>query len=323
MNKYSAHRITALLFLSVGLMIPGSAQSVKVSFAVKDINASGGLTVDKKGNIYVSDFGETFTDPSLTKIYKIDPDNWEVSVFAEGFNGASGSYISPEGLFYQSNPKSGTISIMNMEGQLVRTIASELIKTPVGLVYDPSGYLFIANCGNNNILKADSNGVVSIYSESGLFRCPNGMTRLPNADLAVVNFNSDKILRITPDGKASVLAEGFPVLTGGPNPVGLGHIVYSNGYLYATSIGRGYVYRIMPDTGEFMVIAGNGDFKNTAGPAPESSFSKPNGIAVSVTGDSLYINVSDPSWLSNPAGLHPAHLMLITGICSLPESGCR
>lgn len=324
--SFSMSKTTILLIVSTLLAVVGQmrAQELKVETLIENIQASGGITIDASGNLYVSDFGRTFPDSSPTKVYKVHYGSWKVDIFADGFMGASGSLMSRSGVFYQSNPKGHQISKVLPSGEIVYDFAVDKIKTPVGIVENSRGELLVANCGNNNILKVAPDGSTEIFSSGEeYYSCPNGLTLIPGDTLVTVNFGSDKIVKIAPDGSAQVLAVGFPILSGGPNPVGLGHITWSNGWLFATAIGRGYIYRIDPVDGTYEVIAGDGQFKNTDGPAMEASFSKPNGIAASATGDTLYVNVSDPTWANNPLALHPAHLKMITGVCSLPDSGCK
>ncbi len=309
-------------FLLSAVAWVGAAQDLQVTTLIKNLNASGGLTIDQRGNLYVSDFGSSFPDTADTKVYKIENGSWEVSVFAEGFKGASGCYMDSQGNFYQSNPKGGRVSLVRPDGKIQYDFINEGLQTPVGVVKNSAGDLFICNCGKNNIIKADSKGNTSVFAEGeDFFQSPNGIT-IHNDTLYVVNFGNAKVIQIDPEGKVSTLVEGLKLLTGGPSPVGLGHITYSNGYLFATAIGMGHVYRISLN-GEAEIIAGDGQFKNADGPAPEASFSKPNGIVASTTGDTLFINVSDPTWLNQPQALHPAHLVIITGVCALPGMDCR
>ncbi len=298
-----------------------SAQSLEVKKMVPDINASGGVTVDKEGYIYVSDFGQGFKPQDSSSVYKVDPKTGEVSLFATGFKGASGACFDSQGNFYQSNPHGHQISKVSPDGSIIFDFATEGLKTPVGIIANSKDELFVCNCGNKNIMKIEKDGSTSVFADGEHFSCPNGMTIIEGDTLVAVNFSNGKILKISPKGEVSVLVE-LPTLQGGPNPVGNGHITYSHGFLFATSIGKGTIHKISLD-GQSELIAGSGAFSNTEGKALEASFSKPNGIAASPDGNILYINVSDPTWIAAPQDLHPAHLMTITNICSLPDVNCK
>lgn len=298
-----------------------NAQDLEVSKLIPNINASGGVTTGPDGFIYVSDFGPAFLPQDSTSVYKVNPKTGQVSVFATGFKGASGACFDSKGNFYQSNPHGNQVSKVFPNGEIDYDFASEGLNTPVGIVANSKDELFVCNCAEQSIRKIDPDGVTSIFAKSEDFNCPNGLTIIEGDTLVAVSFSNGKVVKIAPDGEVSVLVE-LAVLTGGPNPVGNGHITYSQGFLFVTSIGRGMVYKVSL-SGEAELIAGNGAFSNTEGKALDASFSKPNGIAASPNGDELYINVSDPTWVSNPKELHPAHLMVIKNVCSLPDVRCK
>lgn len=297
-------------------------KKLEVRFLYKNINASGGVTSDAEGNIYVSDFGAKlggYEEP--TKVYKWNASTGELTVFASGFKGASGACFDANGNFYQSNPFGHSITKVTSSGTIDHEWCVDGLKTPVGLEADDKGKIYVSNCGLNEIGKITPQGKYETFASSDLFKCPNGLTQDDSGNLYACNFSSPYILKITRKGEVSVLAE-LPTLQGGPNPVGNGHLVYSNGWLFVTTIGSGELYRLGLD-GSLERIAGKPfAFKNQEGDGSSATFSKPNGIAASITGDTLYINVSDPSWVSNPPALYPAHLMIVTGICSLPDSRC-
>lgn len=297
------------------------AQNLEVKKLVSNINASGGVTLGPDGYVYVSDFGPAFQPQDSTSVYKVDPQTGKVSLFATGFKGASGACFDSKGNFYQSNPHGNQVSKVKPDGTIIYDFATEGLKTPVGIVANSKDELFVCNCAEPSIRKIEADGSTSVFAESEHFSCPNGLTLIEGDTLVAVNFSNGKIVKIAPDGQVSVLVE-LPELQGGPKPVGNGHIIYSQGFLFATSIGKGTVYKVSL-SGEAELIAGTGAFSNVEGPALQASFSKPNGIAASPDGNALYINVSDPTWVSNPKGLHPAHLMVIRNVCSLPDVACE
>lgn len=298
-----------------------TAQELEVKKLVPNINASGGVTMGPDGFVYVSDFGAAFQPQDSTSVYKVDPKTGKVSLFATGFKGASGACFDANGNFYQSNPHGNQVSKVLPNGEVIYDFATEGLKTPVGIVANSQDELFVCNCAEPSIRKIEQDGSTSVFAESEHFSCPNGLTIIEGDTLVAVNFSNGKIVKIAPNRQVSVLVE-LPALQGGPNPVGNGHITYSQGFLFVTSIGKGTIYKISK-SGEAELIAGNGAFSNVEGPALQASFSKPNGIAVSPDGNELYINVSDPSWVSDPKGLHPAHLMVVKNVCSLPDVKCE
>ncbi len=297
---------------------------IKTSTIIPQINASGGMTIDKQGNIYVSDFGPGTSVDSNTTVYKIDKNDFTVSVFAEGFMGASGACFDSQGNFYQSNNNGNKISKITPDGTVTLDWVTDSLNQPIGIIADSKDDLYVCNCSGNSISKITSDGSISTFSKDSLFNCPNGITVDPDDNLYVCNFSDGKILKITPDGKVEDFAT-LPALFGGPNPVGNGHLTYSNGYLYVALIGIGQIQRVCLEDGTFEGIAGRPfGFSNFDGLGLQSTFSKPNGIIASLTGDTLFVNGAQPCWVCPNAGsLHPANVRMITGINSLPDDLCE
>ena len=81
---------------------------------------------------------------------------------------------------------------------------------------------------------------------------------------------------------------------------------------YVASHGSSRIYKLTLDK-KLEVIAGSGIRGNLDGPAATATFSRPNGVAVSPSGDTLYINSSIP--LSNVNfPLNPTVLRMVTGL---------
>jgi len=284
---------------------------VSVSTLVR-LNASGGVTLGPDAHIYVSDFGPVLGPAAeQTRVYRVNPDTGVYSVFAEGFDGASGAAFDDEGNFYQAEPRGNRVTRISVDGQ--RQILAENLNTPVGVQVDRDGNVFVCNCTNAEILKVDATGNVSVFaSDAELMQCPNGLTQDDEGNFYAVTFGAGNVLKISPQGEVSLLVE-LPTLTGGPSPVGLGHITFANDVLYVTAIGTGVIYRVTL-AGEATAIVGTAfAFTNQDGIGATATFSKPNGIAASSEGKQLFVNVSDPSWVTNPVGLYPASVRVITG----------
>ena len=298
------------------------AQNLQVTTIVENINASGGVTIGLDGNIYVSDYAPTFQQPAQpTKVYKVEYSTWEVSVFADGFEGASGSCFDEEGNFYQSNPFGSKISRIGTGGTIEPDWATDSLSLPVGIQQGLDGNFYVCDCNLRKIFRIQPDGSVSVFAQGDQFVCPNGLTIDPVGNLYSCNFSDGKVLKTTPDGVVSEITQ-IPQLTGGPNPVGAGHLTWKNNFLFVTAIGRGQIFKVDMEGNQELIAGVALGFSNNDGPALQATFSKPNGIAASITGDTLFVNVSDPTWVNNPGGLHPAHLRMITGVCSLPDVQC-
>ena len=306
--------------LTLLIYIQGHSQDLQVTTIARNLNASGGVTMGADGNIYVSDFGAALGQVSEnTSVYQVRPNGWKSSVYASGFKGASGACFDRKGNFYQSNPFGNRVSKVTKDGRFIAAWASEGLRTPIGMVAGPDDQLFVCNCGNNSISRIHADGKTEVFAQSSDFNCPNGLTIDPEGILYACNFNDGNVLRIDQKGNVSIL-NTLPELPGNPRAVGNGHLTWKNGWLYVVTIGRGELYRVNR-AGEYEWLAGKAmAFTNEDGSATEATFCKPNGIAASITGDTLFINVSDAPWNnSNPLALHPAHLRMVTGLNSLSD----
>lgn len=277
-------------------------RSVSVTTIASDIPAgTGGLEVGPDGMIYHSDFGATLSrGPLGTRVFQVTPTG-QVSVFAEGLQGASGNAMAPDGTFFQSNVGGNTISTVGRDG-IIRQFA-EGLKSPVGIAIHPSGELSVASCGDNTIRRIDRSGVVSTLSADSLLRCPNGITLASDGNLYVSNFGNGDVVRITPGGEATRVA----TLPGGNN----GHLLWGNGVLYVVARKAHQIY-VVTLSGHVALLAGSGTRGHRDGPALEATFSLPNDVALSPDGRILYVNevvpVVEGDQILTPTTLRAIHL---------------
>ncbi|MEQ9266429.1 MAG: SMP-30/gluconolactonase/LRE family protein [Balneolaceae bacterium] len=251
------------------------------TFSTELDGGTGGISIDKDGNIYVADFGQNLNGKGIlgTKVFKITPGG-EASVFASDLKGASGNGFDSKGNLYQSNIMANYISRITPEGE-TSILTKEGIVLPVGIELDADDNLYIANCGNNTIRKVTQDGTSTLFAESDLLNCPNGIVFDEEGNLFVANFSDGSVLKITPDAQVTKLA----TVPGNNN----GHLIYHNQLLYVVGRGAHQVYTVSL-TGEVELLAGTGEPGHKDGPALEASFFFPNDIGVSPDGKILYVN---------------------------------
>jgi len=241
---------------------------------------SGGVEVDGEGNVYTADFGQHLSHgPMGTRVLRIAPDG-EVSVFATGFNGASGNTIDRQGRFTQANVAGNTV-VRVLEDGTLEAVATEGLVNPVGITFDGHGNLMVANCGIHQVARVDSSGRAEVFASSALFRCPNGLVSGPDGEFYASNFYNGDVLRIGPEGDVSVVA----TLPGG----NLGHLIYHEGLLYVLARSAHQIYEV-DVAGEYRLLAGSGEHGIQDGPALEATLSFPNDLALSPDGRVLYWN---------------------------------
>lgn len=260
---------------------------VRVETLVDGLDAgTGGLEVDREGNIYSSDFGSLLGPGGKGghRVYRITPEG-DVSLFASGFRGASGNCMDPQGLFYQSNIGGNFISRVN-EGGKVEKFCEEGFINPVGIVSAPDGNLFVANCGDGSIQKVSPAGQSVTFVKSPLLKCPNGITLDHVGNFYVANFMNGDVIKISPEGEASELA----TLPGNNN----GHLVYHRGFLYVIARSAHRIYRVSLE-GDVELFAGSGERGQQDGVPLAASFSLPNDLAISPDEKWLYVNETGPT----------------------------
>lgn len=293
--------IVYLLLVTQFLIAQKFPKVEKVTTLTEPINAgSGGMEVDRLGNIYMSNFGELLNQAGGKEIFKISATG-QVSLFVNQINGASGSDIGPDGRFYQSNISGNKVSVIDADGT-VEDYVSEGLFSPVGLVKTPTD-LFVANCGSNTIQRIGSDLHSSIFSKSDLLKCPNGLEIDPGGNLYAANFANGDIVKIDQNGKASV----FATLPGNNN----GHLVFYRGLLFVVARKANQIWAIDME-GNKTLLAGSGENGNKDGSAEESTFHFPNDLAFSPDHNLIYVNdvlrKSDDGRVLGPVIIRVLHL---------------
>ncbi len=305
-----------LLLFSPFFFVSFSFSQISTGTIAGPINASGGVSLDKNGNLYVADFGDFLDvgDGRLHNIWKIDQ-SANVTTYSSGFFGASGNDFDSSGVLYQSDIAASAIyKVINGQRTFVTSTG---ISNPVGIVFDSQDNFYVCNCGSNTIRKVTPSGVSTVFSSSGLLFCPNGITIDENDNLYVSNFSNGSILKITPSGVTTQLASTPTGVTSGPSN---GHLDYFEGNrtLYIASHSTNRIYSLPLDGPMILTpIAGTGQRGNQDNSnALLSTFSRPNGVAVSKTGDTIFINSSVPTTNTPNRPLNPSMIRMITGVQS-------
>lgn len=243
----------------------------------------GGVTVDRLGFVYVSNFREA--------VWKISPAG-EATLLTDGLYGSSGNTIDAKGNLFQANFFSHSIVKIDRFGQII-TYMEKGLNGPVGLVFDQAQNLYVCNFNENNILKISPDKQMSVFASGALFNGPNGITIDKEGNLYVVNFNNNDVVKINSSGEATV----FATVTGVD---GNAHLVAYNDNFYVTKIKSNRVYQVST-SGQVKLLGGTGQSAITEGPALAASFAAPNGIGVDAQTGVLYINNVKGQWGSRQA----------------------
>jgi len=266
-----------VLSLSVTGCRPGETPNLITTVeTVVDGSFHDGLAIDRKGNLYGSDFvGNT--------VYKMTPSR-EVSVFVGGLVSPNGIGINKKDEVYVCDNFGNTIYKYSEEGIQLDSIPAV---SPAGIKRIPgtNDMLFVEYNTNTINLLSEDNTITKLY-EGAPINGPAGIAFDRKGNVYIGNFNDRKIYKYKNE-ELTFVAE-LPAEA--PNANFLGFLTYARGFLFATQIGEHKIYKINPNKeNEFEVFAGSA-LGSQDGDVSEATFNFPNGILASRDGKTLYVS---------------------------------
>ena len=198
---------------------------VKTTFASGSFTADS-IAFDKNGNLFVS-------DTQNNRIVKITPGGIQTT-FATGLTPA-GLAFNSAGFLYAADSASGSIFKYAPDGSPGPPFAIG-VSGPFGLVFDPSGNLFVSEVNTNSILKFTSAGVKTTFAMG--FHQPLGIALAPSGDIYEVDFASGSIFKVSPAGMSSPFAVGLSA----PRHIA----VNPAGNVFATNFGTSEIFVFTP-----------------------------------------------------------------------------
>ena len=315
--------ITAcLLALLVGSTAWGQpAQVSTLDLSVDTLNASGGMIMGPGGLLYVSNFVRIDFSSAPgnvgSEIYRVNPADGSVELFADGFNGPFAMAFNHNGDLLVTNWHFGTVDEVSPAGGVSGFGTPGGIASGIAVAADSS--VLVAKCeppADRGIVRfPPGSSIFAEFIDTSGIGCPLGLAFDEEGNL-YVSFRGTPsvggvIRKYGPDGSdLGVVASLAEILSF------LNHIVYSPAAnaLYVTATLDHRVWKITLD-GTVSVLAGSG-FPGTAdGAGTSASLTRPNGLALSVTGDTLYVNQTLSETSANPNSIR-----MITGVLNADTS---
>lgn len=174
------------------------------TFVSDGLNSPEGLAFDLLGNLYVANGNGT--------VEKFARDR-TATQFASGLGLLYGVAFNPiDSSIFVADEFPGK-SVYKFTPNGARTLFASGLANPVGLTFDISGNLYVANFAGNTIQKFTPNGLATQFAHAGL-NGPTGLAFDTLGNLYVANENGHNIDKITPGGILSQFARGLNGPTG-------------------------------------------------------------------------------------------------------------
>jgi len=232
------------------------------------------LEMDRAGNIYIN--GGSL---NKSKIFKIAPDG-SSSIFSDKHNHPVGITSDNEGNIYVTNYESTNIDKILTDGLSNVFVSDAKLVGGGGIIIDDKGRLFNTFYASSTIYEI-SEGKVKDFVTSDKFNGPVGLAYDHERDkIYVASFNTGKIFLVEREGSVVEIAD---------IPATIGHLAYSNNFIYATGWKEHKVFQVSL-SGKIIWVIGTGNQGDQDGNISIAEFSQPNGICVSNDGKCVYVS---------------------------------
>lgn len=297
-----------------GAAYPGTEDGSALAASFSD---PFGIAVDRRGNVYVADAGQSNRIRRINTDGRVDT----VAGSTEGFEDASASraqFNTPSGLAID---RKGNIIVADTSNNRIRRIAADGKVTtlagsgergykdgpareaqfdgPIGIAIDKRGNVFVADAFNDRIRMISANGGVITIAGAGTpgssdgnastakFHTPSGVAVDEQGNVFAADTGNSAIRKITPQGEVSTVLLRTAQETNGRSlsmrhPVGI--VITHDGFLFVSD--SSHIVRINPDDFASEYAGSARGFADGAGNS--ARFSGPAGLALDREGK-LYV----------------------------------
>jgi streptogramin lyase len=266
-----------ILVISIFALTLNSANGQYVTTLVDNpsFDFTDDMIFDDEGNLYCSDY-------SGDSVFKRSPEG-EVTVFSPGFDSPNGLAFDSQGNLFVCDNTADLIVKLSPNGDF---LDSYLAENPSGLIkkLDSDTLIFTQYSPNNTLNKLAPDGTIIEWFNSEELVGPVGLDYDDDGQLYVANYDNREIYKVF-ENELEYLAT-----VPGPSTGVLGFISYGGGKLWATSWDDSEIYAVeLNGTDIVQSFAGDGS-GGTDGPIDIATFTSPNGILATASGDSIYIS---------------------------------
>ena len=245
----------------------------------------GGLAVDAKGNVFISDFYNH-------RVRKVTPNGIITTVAGSGPVGYPGSYSGDGGAAINAT-----------------------LDEPEGIAFDAAGNLFISDWGNHRVRRVDASGTITTVAGNGLYQI--GVQNLGDGGLAtnailatpvdvvidrlgnlyIADYSNSAVRKVDTAGIITRIAGNGSITSyGGDGGLAINAGLYGPGSLALDGNGNVYVadrgnarIRMITPAGLISTVAGGATAGSggDGGPATSAQLNNPNGVWVTPSGNLL------------------------------------
>jgi trimeric autotransporter adhesin len=231
----------------------GPATAAQINLATGIALSPGGIALDKSGNIYISDYGNS-------KVRMISVTSGKITTFAGNGTAGSTGDGSPATAAELQNPSgiafdaSGNAYISDFGNSRVRVVmksngniypfagtgtsgftgdgaaaTAATLKTPTGLAFDGSGSLYVADAASNAVRRISGstsviktvagNGIAAFMGDNGPATAaelsdPVGLTFDATGNMYITDAYNNRVRKVTPILTIDILGSSTPVCKG-------------------------------------------------------------------------------------------------------------
>ena len=192
MELFMGHIFKAIRFFKI------TADGIATPF-VSGIQNPNGLAFDNSQNLYVVGWGEG-------TIWKVDPSGTKDALISGLANPSGLAQLLNEDTLLFSTPVQNSISKLTLDGVVIPYIVDNQLNDPVGLDYNESGELIIANFSDNRIFKVEADESLSLIVNIQAEPPGIGYVECLGDYIYATMFSSNKIYRTDYDGNFVLVA---------------------------------------------------------------------------------------------------------------------